>query len=904
MDDFSQMFQKLQNSRNSDENWIYTNPVTGKTHEGIGQGPMPWGQYPENMDEDSEEARTYDMYRGEIRPLPSDLFQPGGVEDIQNLEEGSQLEDPMWVTASRTLHKYLEAPGRKETGPMRLAPPSKREMDFDEYAAWGVKFINAFENNTVAMAVNTAQLMDAPPEVSQAMYYLLETGDRSGVLASNIGRAALNMATDPLMWVGLGTLGIGTAGKFAGQKMSKMAFKEILKKNMLSKTTAVVGTEGALYGAVYDLARQNVGVNAGVRDGFDLGQTAVSTAIGGGAGALLAGVAPGGVEAARRGLVSLGEGAKARMADGGSQLNTGIDIDPLLAKAGELVSDESDEIKPEVDYEGFYSQALEVTKGLNQKKGTGQQFKSMLLKNGVKQDEIDWLGLDEVFSKGKVTKDEIEQHIRDNRIEIDNVTLTGEPEDQVIDFEEPYILTPDEVYGPEYGSEQMFEQYLDGAATFDEIKKSILDTGFDEATKAKTIARAQEVYHSDGILNLHAQFEPDETAVLEEAGNRLYNEIYYENKEMQFILKVDRKHGYAITGNDDLGYMVFTDVAQSKDYKNGLLEEPVYSLDEAQIQLEMIKMDEGLMVNDYESTKFSEYTQPGGENYQEVLLRLPNDGIDSLAHKRDIDYSGDHFDESNIIAHMRLKDRQTNAGEKVLYVEEIQSDWGQQGRNRGFALPLNAERDKLEKELVDVRREHKKAADEMGELIRSLPDRGEPMNIPRGSENISPSRIELENSAYFKELKAKRNKLSMRMGEIGGALFGPPQAPFVTDTDKWTQLALKKLLVKATKEGDYDYIAISPGRVQFERWNNEGLRNYYDKIIPKNAQKIVKKLDKDALGDVQVEIPSDNLGSQNSFAIKLTDKLKEKVRNGQALFSVPGAVAAGALASQGENNVN
>ena len=340
MDEFSKMFQTLQNSRNSDNNWIYVNPVTGKTHEGIGQGPLPWGQYPENMDEDSEEAQNYDMYRADIRPLPSELFKPGGLEEIQNLEEGSQLEDPMLMKASRTLHKYLEAPGRKETGPMRLAPPSKREMDFDEYAAWGVKFINAFENNTVAMAVNTARLMDAPPEVSQAMYYLLETGDRSGILGSNIGRAALNMATDPLMWVGLGTLGIGTAGKFAGQKMSKMAFKEILRKNILSKTTAVVGTEGALYGAAYDLARQNVGVSADAQDGFNLRQTALSTAIGGGSGALLAGVGPGAVEAARRGLVSLGEGASSRMADGGSQLNTGIDVDPLLAKVGELLSDE------------------------------------------------------------------------------------------------------------------------------------------------------------------------------------------------------------------------------------------------------------------------------------------------------------------------------------------------------------------------------------------------------------------------------------------------------------------------------------------------------------------------------------------------------------------------------------
>ncbi len=925
MDEFSKMFQTLQNSRNSDNNWIYVNPVTGKTHEGIGQGPLPWGQYPENMDEDSEAAQNYDMYRADIRPLPSELFKPGGLEEIQNLEEGSQLEDPMWMKASRTLHKYLEAPGRKETGPMRLAPPSKREMDFDEYAAWGVKFINAFENNTVAMAVNTARLMDAPPEVSQAMYYLLETGDRSGILGSNIGRAALNMATDPFMWVGLGTLGIGTAGKFAGQKMSKMAFKEILRKNMLSKTTAVVGTEGALYGAAYDLARQNVGVSADAQDGFNLGQTALSTAIGGGAGTLLAGVGPGAVEAARRGLVSLGEGASSRMADGGSQLNTGIDIDPLLAKVGELVSDESDEIKPEVDYEGFTSQALEVTKALNQKKGTGQQFKSQLLKNGVKQDEIDWLGLDEILNKDKVTKDEIEQHIRDNRVELDTFELSGDPDSVTIDFDEPTILTPDEVYGPNHGAEEMFEQYLLEPGRLSDIETAIKETGFNQETKNKTIEKFKTVYSDDGIVdkNFRNEFESDEIAVLEEAGNRLHSDIYYNNKDYQVIQKVDRKDGYTITGNDEFGYNIFVSKEESKNYRNTLLYKPVYSLHEAQIALEEIKRDEGLLNYDSETTRFHDYTQPGGENYRELLLTYPDSKQT---------YKGGHFEDfDDVLAHMRVSDRTVSAdGEKVLYAEEIQSDWAQQGRSRGFKpskeelKSLSEKTDNLRQEYINKMNEYdfvdlqgnrtpfsdwfdlaKKESNvsfrendnitDINFLGRTFNNEGRLGFVRYKNSDINPFENNKSYDNKFIILGEEINQLQAKMTR------SLDKAPFVTDTDKWTQLTLKKLLAKAVEEGNYDYVAISPGDVQFARWRDEGVKNYYDKIVPKNAQKVVKKLDKGALVTVDLDI---EFGKQPTLAIKLTNQLKEKVKNGQALFSVPSAVAAGAFASQGENDGN
>ena len=51
--------------------------------------------------------------------------------------------------------------------------------------------------------------------------------------------------------------------------------------------------------------------------------------------------------------------------------------------------------------------------------------------------------------------------------------------------------------------------------------------------------------------------------------------------------------------------------------------------------------------------------------------------------KKSIDYDkqfkSGHYDEPNILAHVRFNERTVN-GERVLFIEEIQSDWAQKGR--------------------------------------------------------------------------------------------------------------------------------------------------------------------------------------------------------------------------------
>ena len=47
------------------------------------------------------------------------------------------------------------------------------------------------------------------------------------------------------------------------------------------------------------------------------------------------------------------------------------------------------------------------------------------------------------------------------------------------------------------------------------------------------------------------------------------------------------------------------------------------------------------------------------------------------------DFQSGHFDEPNILAHVRFNEREVN-GERVLFIEEIQSDWAQKGKKKGF----------------------------------------------------------------------------------------------------------------------------------------------------------------------------------------------------------------------------
>jgi hypothetical protein len=74
-------------------------------------------------------------------------------------------------------------------------------------------------------------------------------------------------------------------------------------------------------------------------------------------------------------------------------------------------------------------------------------------------------------------------------------------------------------------------------------------------------------------------------------------------------------------------------------------------------------------------TRYDKYIIPGGRDYREMLIHLKGAGDES--------YQSQHWKEPGVLAHVRF-DTRTVPGGAGLFVNELQSDWAQEGRRKGF----------------------------------------------------------------------------------------------------------------------------------------------------------------------------------------------------------------------------
>ncbi|MDH5436455.1 MAG: hypothetical protein OEX83_06815 [Gammaproteobacteria bacterium] len=74
-------------------------------------------------------------------------------------------------------------------------------------------------------------------------------------------------------------------------------------------------------------------------------------------------------------------------------------------------------------------------------------------------------------------------------------------------------------------------------------------------------------------------------------------------------------------------------------------------------------------------TRHDHLTLYGGDNYREWTVSLPD-------HQR-IFFGAHHFDH-NVLLHIRTTTRHDAQGQKLLFIEEVQSDWHQSGQQKGY----------------------------------------------------------------------------------------------------------------------------------------------------------------------------------------------------------------------------
>ena len=305
------------------------------------------------------------------------------------------------------------------------------------------------------------------------------------------------------------------------------------------------------------------------------------------------------------------------------------------------------------------------------------------------------------------------------------------------------------------------------------------------------------------------------------------------------------------------------------------------------------------------SPKYSDYTLEGGENYREVLLALPSretvtfedwlqkeygdvsdftenqlrlakgqydNAKEGLRRGTEKGYKSSHWDESNILAHVRMNERTMPNGERVLFIEEVQSDWAQEGKKDGF---LTNEQKKIGKkyaadaiiyaELVDKKKkegeklnrnkEFKDAANTMegsgivswtgieafgkentvftkgNETPKSQSDLIDYKDLPKEYRDANEKRREIVNASEYSGILEQIDSLESEYGTTlnayGEDILKQPKeienAGSVEDmpykkTDQWVAMAMRRVMQMASNEG-FDRVAWVTGEQSAERYN-------------------------------------------------------------------------------------
>ena len=210
---------------------------------------------------------------------------------------------------------------------------------------------------------------------------------------------------------------------------------------------------------------------------------------------------------------------------------------------------------------------------------------------------------------------------------------------------------------------------------------------------------------------------------------------------------------------------------------------------------------------DSEAPYHNKWTLPGGENYREMLIKAPKGGEEFNG------VSGHFGGEPGILASMRLKDRTGPNGEKLLHLEELQSDWHQQGRENGYKDP---QAEQKFKQIDDLRRtffELNKRRRELHEQALQEPDAGPRFNgLMEEANGITPKLLELNSQIHDLEHLKKQQQDAI------------PDAPFKKN---WEEMAIKRLIHHAAEKG-YHGIVMTPGAEQADRYS---LAKHIDSIM-------------------------------------------------------------------------
>jgi len=400
-----------------------------------------------------------------------------------------------------------------------------------------------------------------------------------------------------------------------------------------------------------------------------------------------------------------------------------------------------------------------------------QQWAKQLEGRGVKKDELEWTGLGDFLKgrKGNITKTEMDEFIESNQIQVQEVLKgTASESEKGAMFDKHLKELEVELRGM---NEEDLVSYLSNNADEMGMDSMVLDnieieTALGGSRRATGVDKEEVI---DEILNLQHS--------------------YYQEVPDEALMELGVDLGETAAKFDD----------------------PRWKL-------------------------------PGGDNYREVLLTLPNTRLEKAGkelaefeaqfkskpipdefkaeHERlraaignqkspyeSGSFTGGHYEEPNVLAHIRFNERVDPDGKKVLFIEEIQSDWAQKGRKEGFQNDFE-----LQKEFNKLQEEIPKMDEQLGEIT----DR-QRLALGAGEKDKAAEIMKEydELGLIFDKKIAREEEVKALLREGGN---GIPRGPFLEDTNQWANLSLKRM-IRWAADNNFDSIGWTTGKQQAARYD-------------------------------------------------------------------------------------
>jgi len=395
-----------------------------------------------------------------------------------------------------------------------------------------------------------------------------------------------------------------------------------------------------------------------------------------------------------------------------------------------------------------------------------------ILKQG-KQEEIKWTGLDEYLrTKDSFTKQEILDYLKANEIRVEEVEKSEKAINKELDQ-----LRESAVEAAEERSQIAWALYADERDVF--LSGRVLHWMYRHNGKHVDVPE-EYVSRLNDIRETITQYE-ERRAELEEIGG-----------------KAKTKYGgYVLPGAKEGTYrelLLTLPVKRRPITLENVVPDKTWRVIGGGEDLFVTKRKEGFYLSEREGQRVGSMDFP---NLDAVRDYVKNWGLQLTPM-----FSTSHFEEPNILAHIRFNERETPDGKRTLFIEELQSDWAQKGRRLGFGVQKYR--------IVNKGSENTAFGDEFGGLF--------------------DSKEEAQN-ALDRAWKQYGDKLPYSTKEsyeiIEDTTFAPkiPDAPFLRG-DGWKKLALRRMIRHAAEKG-YDSISWTTGEQQAERYD---LSKQVDKI--------------------------------------------------------------------------